>query len=132
MLEREIEEAVCRWAKATYGFIPYKFTSPNRRSVPDRLFIGHGGHSFFIEFKSASGNLTSAQGREIKRLTERGQRVYVVNSVKLGKQVVLYEVQEHAPWVSGEGNRLHPAPPAKHAMAGHGPGQDSGQLDGNS
>jgi hypothetical protein len=50
MLEKQIEKKVCDYAKER-GMLVYKFTSPNRMAVPDRLFICPDGRVFFIEFK---------------------------------------------------------------------------------
>ena len=38
MLEKQIERKVCDYAK-NKGLLAYKFTSPARAAVPDRLFI---------------------------------------------------------------------------------------------
>ena len=50
MLEKDIERAVCDYAKAK-GMLVYKFTSPARSAVPDRLLISRTGLIVFIEFK---------------------------------------------------------------------------------
>ena len=49
MLEKQIEAKVCDYAKER-GLLVYKFTSPNRMAVPDRMFIRPDGKVFFIEF----------------------------------------------------------------------------------
>lgn len=87
MLEKDIEKKVCDYAK-TKGILPYKFTSPQRRSVPDRMFINPSGHIWFIEFKKEGGRLTEGQKREIKRLTDRNVNVYVVYGVEEGKKLI--------------------------------------------
>jgi len=38
VLEKQIEHTVCEYARAR-DVLAYKFTSPNRMAVPDRLFI---------------------------------------------------------------------------------------------
>ena len=86
--EAQIEAAACRWAKEQ-GWLVYKFTSPARRSVPDRMFI-QGGHTVFIEFKRPGGKLTEGQVREIKRLQNAGASVHVCYSVQEAKEVLLY------------------------------------------
>ena len=90
--ESDIESRVCDYAKRKYNFMARKFTSPNHRSVPDRLFLGDNGHHFFIEFKAPGGRNTSGQEREQKRLKERGHRVYVCDNVEHGKHIVDREV----------------------------------------
>ena len=126
MLEKDIESTVCRYAKQKYNFLVYKFTSPNRRSVPDRLFFGHGDHYFLIEFKSPLGQLTPGQTREIKKLTDRGIRVYVVNSIELGKQVMDYEAAQYAQGIPAKGHRLFDASRPVNAVVGHGSRKNSG------
>ncbi len=101
MLEKQIEQAVCTYAKSK-GFLAYKFTSPARRSVPDRLFLGPNGVCFFIEFK-ARGNLpTSAQEREIFRIRRMGHRVYIIDNVEEGKQAINFEITGDASWLNAK------------------------------
>lgn len=87
MLEKEIEKRVCDYARAK-GFLAYKFTSPARASVPDRLFITPTGSVFFIEFKRPGGKLTGGQAREIERLRRQGVNVSVIYSVEDGKRMI--------------------------------------------
>ena len=91
MLEKEIEAQVCKYAK-TRGWLTYKFTSPNRRSVPDRLFVSPIGLNVFIEFKQEGKKPTPAQDREIARLIKQQALVHIVDNVADGKLLVdLYE-----------------------------------------
>jgi hypothetical protein len=80
MLEKDIERKACEWAKSQ-GWLVYKFTSPNRRSVPDRLFIREG-RVVFIEFKRPGGRLTEMQRREIRKLQLHGIKAEVAYSVE--------------------------------------------------
>jgi hypothetical protein len=50
----------------------YKFTSPGRRGVPDRMFINKRGRICFIELKAPGKTPNPMQDREIKILTARG------------------------------------------------------------
>jgi len=86
-LEKEIESKVCAYAKSL-GVLTYKFTSPARRSVPDRLFISKTGKVFWIEFKRLGCVPTPAQQVEIDKLKAQQAEVYVVNQVEHGKNVV--------------------------------------------
>ena len=86
-LEKDIEKRVCTYAKSL-GFLCYKFTSPSKRSVPDRLCIAPDGHMFFIEFKRLGCTPTPAQTVEINTLRNMHVRVYVVDSVETGKHVI--------------------------------------------
>ena len=87
MLEKEIEKKVCAYAK-TKGIEPYKFSSPARAAVPDRLFLYRNGVTFFIEFKAKGKEPTPAQWREITRIRERGTAVFVVDNVNTGKHII--------------------------------------------
>ena len=80
MLEKTVEAYLVTQVQKMDG-IAYKFTSPNRRSVPDRLVVLPDSRLFFVECKSTDGKLTPGQTREIKRLRDMGQVVYIVASV---------------------------------------------------
>jgi len=100
LLEKDIEKKVCDHAKSL-GCLVYKFTSPSKRSVPDRLFIMPEGKGvFFIEFKRKGVKPTPAQEVEINKIINMGIPVYVVDDVARGKSVVAGEMQrrsQHAP-----------------------------------
>ena len=87
MLERDIEKAVCDYAREA-GMLVYKFTSPNRAAVPDRLLITPKGTSWFIEFKRAGQKPTPQQQREHERLREHKVMVFVVDNVSMGRACV--------------------------------------------
>ncbi len=87
MLEKDIEKKVCDYAKEK-GMLVYKFTSPNRRSVPDRMFVVRGGHIFFVEFKRPGGKLSPQQEREGFRLASYGVVVYTINNEVEGRAVI--------------------------------------------
>lgn len=96
MLEKHIETRVCNFAK-DQGVAAYKFTSPNRAAVPDRLNLAMipeehreivAKYVTFIEFKRHGQKPTPAQAREHQRLRELGFRVEVVDDVEYGKSVI--------------------------------------------
>jgi hypothetical protein len=87
MLEKHIEAAVCRYAESK-GFVQYKFSSPAHLGVPDRIFFGDLNCVFLIEFKRQGGKLTPAQEREAQRLKALAHRVYLVDDVEFGKEVI--------------------------------------------
>lgn len=86
-LERDIEGTVVMFAKAR-GVLVYKFTSPNRRSVPDRIFFPKNGTPFLIEFKRLGHQSTPAQEVEIAKIRAQGIYVGVCDSVDAGKRVI--------------------------------------------
>jgi len=85
--ERDIEMAVCRYAKKK-GWLAYKFTSPSRRSVPDRILLQPGGRAIFIEFKRPGGKPTKNQLREINRIIDQEFLAVIVDSVEQGKLLI--------------------------------------------
>jgi len=92
-LEKVIEKKVCDHAKQL-GCLVYKFTSPSRRSVPDRLFIMPGGKGvFFIEFKRKGCKPTAGQEIEIAKIRAQGTQVFVIDNVDEGKRHVISMVE---------------------------------------
>lgn len=87
LLEKVIERRVTDHAKRL-GMLAYKFTSPNRRSVPDRLFITPHGEAFFIEFKRTGGKPTDGQIREIARLKQQGIVVKIIDNIDDGIKLI--------------------------------------------
>ena len=82
MLEKDIEKKVCEYARSK-GCLAYKFTSPNRAAVPDRLFI-FKGMVWFIEFKAPGARATKPQLREHSILAEHYLDVFVIDDVEQG------------------------------------------------
>lgn len=81
MLEREIEKALVTRVKSLGG-ICEKFTSPNRRSVPDRLVTLPGGRIIFCELKSPGKRPTNAQRRDHLKRRMLGCEVQVIDSIE--------------------------------------------------
>ena len=89
-LERDIESKVREFA-LKQGLLCYKFTSPSKRSVPDRMFVNPGGRVWFIEFKRRGEKPTASQAVEIAKLQKQGVTVHVVDNVEDGKRIVVEE-----------------------------------------
>ena len=87
MLEKIIESKVNAYA-LTKGFIVYKFTSPARRAVPDRIYISSKGTVVFVEFKREGQKPTPAQEREHHRLRIQNVEVFVIDNIEAGKAMV--------------------------------------------
>lgn len=79
MKEKQVEQCLCNEIKKLGG-IPYKFTSPGRRSVPDRLCVLPQGVVFFVECKATGEEPTAAQYRELDRLNDMEHWVTWVDS----------------------------------------------------
>ena len=73
-----VEDWFCNQFLKSKNWIAYKFKSPSRRGVPDRLVIGPHGRHFFIEFKGEKESVRPEQKREINRLIDLGHCVYIV------------------------------------------------------
>lgn len=87
MLEKQIESKVCEYAKSK-GVLAYKFTSPARAAVPDRMFITTDGRVFFCEFKAEGKKPTEAQSREHTRLRQHKVNVFVIDNVNEGRVMI--------------------------------------------
>jgi len=79
MRESYVESYLYGEIKGLGGFA-YKFSSPNRRNVPDRLVLLPFRFCFFVECKATGKKATPAQLREHERLRRLGFPVYVVDS----------------------------------------------------
>lgn len=65
------------------GGIAYKFVSPGRRAVPDRLVLLPGGKIIFVECKAPGEKPRPDQLREHARLFALGHQVVVLDSKDL-------------------------------------------------
>jgi len=84
--EAQIEKTVTDFA-VRMGWLSYKFTSPNRRAVPDRIYL-RGATTFFIEFKAPGKAPSLAQTREHETLLNEGFAVYVVDDIVTGCEII--------------------------------------------
>lgn len=79
MLERDVEKALVRRVKALGGMAE-KFTSPARRSVPDRLVTMPDGQIIFVELKAPGKKPTEAQMRDHAKRRAMGCDVRVIDN----------------------------------------------------
>ncbi len=80
--EEVIEKHLVNEVKKAGG-IAYKFTSPGRRGVPDRIVLLPNGKIIFVECKSPSEKPRPDQLREHARLFALGFNVVVLDSKDL-------------------------------------------------
>lgn len=80
MLEKTIEAALVRKVKALGGMAE-KFTSPNRRSVPDRLVTLPNGRIIFVELKAPGKKPTPNQLKDHERRKLLGCDVRVIDNL---------------------------------------------------
>lgn len=81
MLERQIEEALCCRVKSLGGMCE-KFTSPARRSVPDRIVTLPGGRVIFVELKAPGKKPTRAQECDHNQRRALGADVRIIDSIE--------------------------------------------------
>ena len=72
MRESAIEEKVVRHCHGR-GLTAYKFSSPARRGVPDRLIVGMG-KTLFLELKATGEKPTALQLHELNKLCRHGMK----------------------------------------------------------
>lgn len=75
-----IEAKTVKYARK-HGCYARKFSSPNRRSVPDYIFITPTGIVFFVEFKSPGKTPTTGQERELNFIIDIGGHAFVVDDI---------------------------------------------------
>lgn len=80
MRELDLERRVVARITALGG-MAYKFASPSRRGVPDRLCLLPGGRVVFVEVKAPGRKPTALQQAEHERLRALGFDVRVVDSL---------------------------------------------------
>lgn len=61
------------------GFLYYKFTSPGRRGVPDRVLLGNG-HVIFIELKAPGEKPRELQRVVIRKMRAQSTDVRVIDN----------------------------------------------------
>lgn len=77
--EKDLEILLVRMIRSLDGEA-YKFSSPARRSVPDRLCVLPYGVTAFVEIKAPGKIPTLSQGHELIKLTLKGHTATFVNS----------------------------------------------------
>jgi len=86
--EKNVEARLVRKVKSELKGAAYKYTSPSRRSVPDRILL-FSGYCVFVEAKRPGQTWTGPQARERDKLRALGQKVYLVDSYKAVDDLML-------------------------------------------
>lgn len=92
MLERDIEAYLVKRCKEI-GALADKFTSPQRRAVPDRL-ITFGGRVLFVELKATGKKPSEAQVRDHERRRAAGAEVVWLDSKEAVVWLEIHLVRE--------------------------------------
>ena len=104
--EKYLERKLCAEVKAMGG-IAYKFVSPGRRGVPDRMCVLPGGRVVFVELKSYGKKPTPLQEIEIGRLKDLGFEVFVIDSTEKLEVLSSHLRQKYlGQWVTVSGKEL--------------------------
>lgn len=80
MLEKTIEAALIKRVKALGGMAE-KYTSPNKRSVPDRIVTLPGGRIIFVELKAPGKLPKPLQARDHAARRALGCDVRVIDNI---------------------------------------------------
>jgi len=81
MLEKEIERLFVKKVKELGGMAE-KFTSPQKRSVPDRIVTLPNNRIIFVELKAPNKKATELQLRDHEKRRALGCDVRVINSLE--------------------------------------------------
>jgi hypothetical protein len=88
LLERDIERYLVR-RTIEHGGVAYKFVSPGRVGVADRIVCLPGGVVWFVELKTATGRLSPLQ------------KIFAADMVRMGVQyIVIRSKEEVDQWFS--------------------------------
>ena len=87
MLEKAIERKMVQALEAR-GALAWKFTSPGRQGVPDRIVLLPGGRVVFVETKTQIGRLSAAQRITIKKMRDLGHDVRVVYGAEQAARLI--------------------------------------------
>ena len=72
-MERDVEKHFI-WTVERMGGITYKFTSPGRKGVADRIACLPDGSTWFVELKTKGGRLSKLQMLFAKEITSVNQK----------------------------------------------------------
>lgn len=86
MLEKEVEAKIVAYAKSR-GVLSYKFSSPQCRGVPDRIFI-YEGLVLFIEMKRAKQKPSALQLKHLNAIQKQNVHATWVDNVEDGKKCI--------------------------------------------
>ena len=100
MRESEIERHFV-WTVERMGGITYKFTSPGRKGVADRIACLPDGSTWFVELKTVKGRLSP------------WQKIFAADMRRMGlNYIVIRSTEEVDQWMLDQQNTLHTRPTA--------------------
>jgi hypothetical protein len=87
MLEKNVEQSLMRQVKEIGGLC-WKWVSPGRSGVPDRIVILPTGETIYVELKAPGKKPTPLQIHCHEQLRYRGARVEVLDSIEAVKEFI--------------------------------------------
>lgn len=106
--EKDIEAWIRRRVEDLGGEF-WKFTSPGRDGVPDRIALFPDGRIVFVELKTERGRLSKIQAHVCKRLIDMHQQVCIVFGME-GAREFLQDMKDHSVgsriYGKGEGHEI--------------------------
>ena len=79
MLEKEIEQYLCKKVKNELHGRAFKFVSPGFNGVPDRIVLVPMGRIYFVELKAPGKTPRKLQIKRMSQLRKLGFLVYVAD-----------------------------------------------------
>ncbi|WP_152658280.1 VRR-NUC domain-containing protein [Oceanobacillus sp. CFH 90083] len=79
MKEKQLEDRLKNKIEQLGGLC-FKWISPGRRGVPDRICILPKGRTVFVEMKAPDGVPSPLQRKRLDELRARGHEAYVLNT----------------------------------------------------
>lgn len=80
MRESTVERYFINAVENKANGLAWKFTSPNRRGVPDRLVVLPEGRVWFVELKAPGEEISKQQHKRIQELLSKGALVRIISS----------------------------------------------------
>lgn len=93
MKESALEAQIVAWCR-TQKILTYKFSSPARRGVPDRIFI-KSGKILFVELKAPGNVPTALQDHELGTLTAAGMTAIWADNLAVLKRYLTVFFEYH-------------------------------------
>lgn len=81
MLEKEVERALVNKTEKRGG-VAWKFVSPGRSGVPDRIILLPSGKMGFVELKAPGKEMRALQKKRKKQLEDLGFQVFTVDGIE--------------------------------------------------
>ena len=83
-MEKRVEQALKKRVEELGG-VCWKWTSPGRAGVPDRVCLSPDGRVVFVELKSETGHVSKIQQAVIQKMKGMCHDVRVINSVETAR-----------------------------------------------